>query len=193
MTSLWDRFLWFVFGCFFGGVLGYIVAYLRYIKEHVTHVEHAVDPDEDPSKWEQKGPYQSPKKDERGRIKWTSVALFLVVAMVVWSTFETSVYNNKLKTALRCVTAYNTAQGKSLRTRDGANKTAIASEIRLWTQYQVLYDEAKKNPKKIPVVQKRLNRDIATHRGYLIRAQHKRIQHPYPNPDVIKACKEKRE
>lgn len=180
-----DRILWLLLGCFIGFVLGYIVRSLQEIKEEVDEIIE-LEKDRLPNK------KRSLKKDERGTMKprVSHLALFLVVGMSVWASFQTAYVNQQLKHTSECMTQYNTRLGLALSSRDSAIKAGTASEINLWTQYGQLYKQAKAHPKRLPALQEQLNDAITNHRVSLIELQETRYDNPYPDPDVLKECKE---
>lgn len=182
-----ERLLWLGMGGFMGFVLGYIVRSLRETKEEVDEIVELI------KKSEEKDP-PSRVQDERGSVtlSWAGrVGLFLVVALSVFASFQTSNINGQLKQTLACMTEYNTNQGKALNTRDRAVKTETQAGITLWTLYEKLYQIAKSDPKKIPIVQERLNKAIINYRDQLIRTQKIRKRFDYDDPDVLRDCESK--
>jgi PDZ domain-containing secreted protein len=160
-----------------GFVLGYITSQLRKIEEEVTEVldiEHH-------------------RKGEQGALRRPTVqqfALFIVVALSFWAAFQSGQASNDAENTIICVVEYNTAQGQALEGRDGAAKDATQSEIDLWTSYEKLYKIATEDPSKTEQVQEQLNNDIIKHRDELIEIQKTREANPYPDPELVKTCKE---
>lgn len=185
--DLLDRLILFSAGGAIGFVLGYIVARLREIKNEVGKVldieQNKPDSETGPA-----------SRDERGEIKRphhvATIALFCVLLVTAWAAIATGKVNSELDHTLTCLTKYNSDLGRSLSSRDAAVQSGTQSEIDLWTKYQKLYDIAKSNPKKIPVVQEKLNKAILEHRDDLIETQRIRQMNPYPDPDILKNCKE---
>lgn len=185
--DLLDRLIFFVIGASIGFVLGYIVAHLREIKKGVGEVldieKNKPDSENGPA-----------SRDERGEIKRphhiASVGLFLVLIVTAWAAIATGKVNSELDHTVTCLTQYNSHLGRSLSSRDMAVKAGTQSEIDLWTKYKKLYAIAKSDPKKIPVVQEKLNKAILEHRNDLIETQKIRQMNPYPDPDILKNCKE---
>lgn len=168
----------FVVGCLIGCVLGYIVRALQEIKEEVDEV---LDIER--------------HKNEQGSLSlsWLTfnhVAILITVALTAFAAFSAQRASNTSEEVVTCTTQYNINQGEALHSRDAAVKDGTASEIKLWTRYAKLYAIAEKDPKRIPEVQKALNKAINSHRLALIDTQVTRSQHPYPDPDVLKDCKE---
>lgn len=182
--DLLDRLIFFAIGAAIGFVLGYIVALIRTIRNEVGKVlDETQKPESD----------DESSRDERGEVKRphaTTVGLILVLIVTAWAAFATGKVNGELDRTLTCLTQYNSHLGRSLKSRDKAVQSGTQSEIDLWTKYGRLYDIAKSNPKKIPVVQEQLNKAIMDHRDDLIETQRIRQQHPYPDADILKNCKE---
>lgn len=177
--DLLDRLVFFAIGSAVGFVLGYIVACIRTIR---NEVEKVLDIEQN-----------KPDRDERGEFKRPTAAnigLIFVLLITAWAAFTTGKVNGELDRTLTCLTQYNSHLGHSLETRDMAVQSGTQSEIDLWTKYGRLYAIAKSDPKKIPVVQEQLNKAIMDHRDDLIETQQIRQQNPYPNPDILKNCKE---
>lgn len=180
--DLLDRIIFFAFGCGVGFALGFVVARLREIRDGVGEVLDI-----------EKHKSDDPKRDEQGEVKRpsaTHIGLIFVLLITVWAAFMTGRVNGELDRTLTCLTQYNNHLGRSLASRDAAVQAGTQSEIDLWTKYGELYALAKSNPKKIPVVQEQLNRAIRDHRNDLMLTQRIRQQHPYPDPDILKNCKE---
>lgn len=180
----YERIGWLVLGGFIGFILGYLVRALRDLETKVTHVEEVVNEDHD----------ILTHRDEEGLARYPVIMnglLFLVVLLTVYAAVSTGRVNNQLEQTLSCLEQYNTRQGTALTGRDQANKDATKSEIRLWTKYNKLYDLAKNDPSKIPIVQEQLNGIIVAHRDKLRDIQTKRSALPYANPNVLQDCKER--
>lgn len=173
--NLVERAIFLAIGGGLGFILGYIVARLREIKEELDDVAE----------------YQH-KHDERGSFEWSfvNIALLVVLVVVVVASFSSQRVSNKVDHSMTCITKYNVHQGEALGSRDRAIKAGTASEIALWTKYAELYALAKADPTKIPLAQEALNKAVLSHRDALVETQETRSEHPYPNPDVLKDCKE---
>lgn len=171
-------------GASVGFILGYIVARLRTIEKKVDAVQFEVH---------ETDVLVKRSRDEEGAMKrprLSQVGLALVVLLVVWASFMTGKTNADLDHSMTCVTVHNVKLGRSLTSRDSATRAGTNSEIDLWTLYERLYKIATSDPKKIPVVQDRLNKAIIQHRDNLRRLQKIRTRHPYPKPNVLINCKE---
>lgn len=175
-----DRLLWWLVGCAVGFIAGYIVRSLQEIKEELDEVDEIV------------------KKDrghgESGFVRYPYVAdvmLVAVIAIVVWASFATARVNSELNQTVACLTDHNTRLTESLTARDREFQTGADSEIELWSLYEDLYKIAKSDPKKIPVLQDRLNKAIIKHRDGLVDLQETRSVNPYPNPNFIENCEDK--
>lgn len=183
--DLSDRLSWLLLGMAIGFVLGVIVTRLRVIEKKVDVVGDHI---------------KKHTNDERGFMRHPVVAdvlYFLVLLIVVWGAFSAQKATNEAQSAQRqlqrtveCIREYNTHLGESLSTRDSAIKAGTQSEIELWTKYAKLYALAKRDPSKIPQAQEALNRAIMSHRDALTETQTTRERNPYPDPDVLKSCKE---
>ena len=162
MDPLLERLLYFGLGCGLGFIVGYIVSNVK-------------------------------KHNERGEIKrpkLASIGLAMVVGITVLAAFQTGHVNGELDHTTSCITQYNTRLGESLASRDAAIKAGTQAEIDLWSKYNRLYALAKSDPKQIPVAQEKLNKAIHKYVETLVHLQKTREQNPYPNPDILKDCKE---
>lgn len=171
--ELSERFGWLILGGAVGFVLGYIVARLREIGEEVAKIDENT----------------SYKRNESG-FAMTTLAVPVVVLITAFAAFASARVSNQLDHTVTCITQYNVHQGEALSSRDSAIKEGTQSEIDLWTKYAHLYAQAKSDPSKVPQAQEALSRAIMSHRDALIETQATRFQNPYPNPDVLKDCKE---
>lgn len=88
----------------------------------------------------------------------------------------------RFRELVSCLAEYNADLGSALTDRDASIRSGTQSEIDLWGTYQELYDLAKRDPSKIPVAQRRLNRAIAAYREDLIETRSTRNANPYPPP-----------
>lgn len=187
--DLLDRLIFFTIGSGVGFILGFVVARLREIRDGVDEVLDI-----------EKEKPDTRKRDEQGGVKrpsLTTIGLALTLIVTAGAAFQTGRVNNELKHTnaqlehtVTCITEYNVRQGRSLKSRDAAIKAGTQSEIDLWTTYARLYALATSDPKKIPIAQEALNRAIHDHRERLVELQAIRSRHPYPDPDILKNCKE---
>lgn len=181
--DLLERAIWLSIGGVVGFVLGYIVRSLHEIKETVTEVDNIVKGQDSDAR----------SKTEDGLLRrplLLDFVLLIVVAFTVWASFQTAYVNNRLNNTIACITEQNVEYAKALSARDVAVSSGVQSEIDLWTTYERLYKIAKSNPKKIPVLQERLSKAIAKHKGRLEVTQERRHEYPYPRPNILLSCDE---
>lgn len=192
--DLEDRLITFVFGMFFGGVIGYIVCYLRTIKEELDEVYEI-----------EKGSHgaeKRPPRDEAGITRYPVVfnaTLAIVFGLTLWASISTQKVNNDLKDQqaqiqqiTKCNAVFQEKTIEALNERTTYAQKQADSNVKLQKAQSVMLGILLHRP---PFTQKKRERAIQEYLAALkdfIKVSEKQAQkvenNPYPTTEEFTDC-----